>query len=52
MIECETVTRKWGNSIGITLPKNEDIKENEKVHVLILKQKTVLKETFGLGKGK
>ena len=52
MIECEAITRKWGNSIGITLPKNEDFKENEKVQVLIIKQKNVLKKTFGMAKGK
>ena len=35
MIECETITRKWGNSIGITLPKEivetEHLKEDEKI---------------------
>ena len=56
MIECKTVTRKWGNSIGITLPKEvvEDakIKENEKVVVLILKQNKNLNKMFGLLKGR
>jgi hypothetical protein len=56
MIELETVTRKWGNSIGITLPKEavekNKLKENEKIQVLICRQKPILKETFGMFKGK
>ena len=51
MIECETVARRWGNSIGITLPsevvKAEHIGENEKVKILVLRQRPVLKQTFG-----
>ena len=51
MIECETITRKWGNSIGITLPKefleNEGIKEDQKIKVLIIKPNQVLKKSFG-----
>ncbi len=56
MIELETVTRKWGNSLGITLPKEvveqEHISENEHLRVLILKQRNPLKSTFGMMKGK
>lgn len=56
MIECETITRKWGNSIGITLPREivekEHLKEDEKITILVLKQRPSLKETFGLLKGK
>jgi len=56
MIECETKTRKWGNSIGLILPKevtkSEKIKENEKLKILILKQNHMLKKTFGMFKGK
>lgn len=56
MIECETTTRKWGNSLGITLPKEvveqEHIQENEKIKVLILKDSRALKKTFGMVRGK
>ncbi len=52
MIECETITRKWGNSLGITLPKEvvevENIRENEKIRILIMKQDDLLKKTFGV----
>ncbi len=56
MIEVETITRKWGNSIGITLPKDElekeEITENEPVLVLVIKQNQTPKSTFGMFKGK
>ena len=56
MIECETITRKWGNSLGVTLPKEviekEHIKEHEEIRILILKQDRTLKRTFGMAKGK
>jgi len=56
MIECETTIRKWGNSLGITLPKDvveiENIRENEKIRILIMKQNNLLKETFGVLKDK
>ena len=39
MAEIETMTRKWGNSLGITLPKKiieqEHLRENQKVIVEI-----------------
>jgi len=56
MIEVETITRKWGNSIGITLPKDElekeEITENEPVLVLVIKQNQTPKSTFGMFKNK
>ena len=56
MIECETVTRKWGNSLGITLPKeiveSQRLKEHEKIKVLVLKENGNLSKAFGLAKGK
>ncbi len=55
MIECQTIARKWGNSLGVILPREliekEDIKENEKIKIIILKQEP-LKKTFGIFKGK
>lgn len=51
MIEVETKVRKWGRSFGIVIPKEkireEGIKENETIRLLIGKKTNVLKETFG-----
>ena len=57
MAEYQAVTKQWGNSLGVIIPKdivrNSHLKENEKVIVLVLKDsRSVLKETFGLAKGK
>ncbi len=55
MIECETVTRKWGNSIGVTLPKevveSAHLGNHQKIKILILKQNMTLKKSFGFLKG-
>lgn len=53
----ETKVKKWGNSFGIIIPSDavEDnkIRENESIRVLIVKDsRKVLRETFGIGKGK
>lgn len=52
MIEIETKTRKWGNSLGITIPKEivekMGIKAEEDLRVLIEKPKaTTVKDLFG-----
>ena len=52
MEQFEATTKKWGNSLGITIPsekiKEEKIKPNEKVNVLIFKDsKKVFKGVFG-----
>ena len=51
MIEVETKVRKWGRSFGVVIPKDkikeEGIKENETIKLLIAKRTNVLKETFG-----
>lgn len=53
MAEIETVTRKWGNSLGITLPKEivdqEHLHENQKITVEI-KKVANLTQLRGLGK--
>jgi antitoxin component of MazEF toxin-antitoxin module len=53
MIVCKT--RKWGNSIGIILPKTEldslGIANDEEIVVDIHKKDNPLKEMFGAGKG-
>ncbi|MCH8003157.1 MAG: AbrB/MazE/SpoVT family DNA-binding domain-containing protein [Nanoarchaeota archaeon] len=54
MIEAKV--RKWGNSLGLIIPKEtvekEHIKEKEKLKFLIIRDSNVLKETFGMVKGK
>lgn len=51
MIEVETKVRRWGRSFGVVIPKEkikeEGIKENETIKLLIGKKTNVLKETFG-----
>ena len=57
MIVVETEAKKWGNSLGIILPKDivakEHIKEHSKIRLLLLKDGSkTLKDVFGLAKGK
>ena len=51
MLEVEAKVRKWGRSFGVVIPKDkikeEGIKENETIRLLIGKKTNVLKETFG-----
>lgn len=55
MIECESIARKWGNSIGLTVPKEIvkriNLKENEKIKFIIVEHQNPLKRTFGILKG-
>ncbi|MBI5003430.1 AbrB/MazE/SpoVT family DNA-binding domain-containing protein [Candidatus Woesearchaeota archaeon] len=55
-MECVATTRKWGNSLGITLPKElveqAHIKENEEVKVFILRKNQTGERLFGMLKGK
>ena len=56
MIEVETKVRKWGRSFGVVIPKEkikeEGIKENETIKLLIGKKNNVLREVFGTFKFK
>jgi len=56
MIECETVVKKWGNSLGIVIPSDvaemEHIKEKEKIRFMIIRDSKALTKTFGIAKGK
>ena len=46
MLEINTITRKWGNSVGILLGKR--IKPNKKVKVIISEENiTKVKDIFG-----
>ncbi|MDA3836648.1 MAG: AbrB/MazE/SpoVT family DNA-binding domain-containing protein [Nanoarchaeota archaeon] len=52
----EAKIKKWGNSYGIILPreliKEKDLKENDKIDFLIVKEKPNLEEIYGSLKGK
>lgn len=54
MLLCKT--RKWGNSVGIILPKTEldrlGIVDDEEIVVDLHKKENPLKELFGAFKGK
>ena len=56
MVEFEGEFKRWGNSAGLRVSKKDLIKNrfrfNEKVRILVLPKKNVLKETFGTGKFK
>jgi len=57
MKTIETTAKRWGNSIGIIIPKEvidrEHIKEKGIVRFLIIKESDkILRETFGLAKDK
>ncbi|MGB9718953.1 MAG: AbrB/MazE/SpoVT family DNA-binding domain-containing protein [Thermoproteota archaeon] len=56
MVEIKVKTRKWGNSIGIIIPKGvvkrEKIKSGQKISILLLKDSDVLKKTFGSMRGR
>ncbi|MCD4759726.1 hypothetical protein K8R33_02470 [archaeon] len=51
MIEIDSKLKKWGNSFGIIVPKdeliNEGIKEGDSISVMVSKKKGIVKELFG-----
>lgn len=51
MIEIESQVKKWGNSLGIVIPKETaermKIEPKQRIRVMILKKRNVLAETFG-----
>jgi len=49
MIELKTRTKKWGNSVGILLPKRFGVRADEDIHVHIepAKRFTTVKDIFG-----
>ena len=51
MLEFKAVPRKWGNSIGITLPseivEEGRLKSDKEIKVLIVEKEVNLKEIFG-----
>jgi antitoxin component of MazEF toxin-antitoxin module len=52
MIECEATVKKWGNSVGIIIPKDvvatRGIRENSRVRFAILDGSNSVVKTFGL----
>jgi len=51
MIEFQAQLKRWGRSFGIVVPmekiKQARLRENEKMEVKMVKERNVLKETFG-----
>ena len=51
MIKVEAIARKWGNSIGISLPKDvvekANIKPNREVEIFIQDKRVDLSKVFG-----
>ncbi len=51
-----TKTRKWGNSLGVRIPKDfvkeMKLRENQEIVIDIKPKANVLKELFGFAKGK
>lgn len=51
MLEFKTTTKKWGNSIGITIPNNivnkGKIKTEKEIEVIIIDKKIDLSKIFG-----
>lgn len=57
MTVIEVKLKRWGNSLGVVIPrdvvKKENMKEEENVRLIVVKDsKKAFKETFGIGKGK
>ena len=56
MVIMKTQIKKWGNSFGVIIPKDiiqgEKLKENDEIEIIIVRPNNVLKETFGILKGK
>ena len=52
MIECESVVRKWGSSVGLTIPKDiadsMNLKENKKIRFILIEDQNPIKKTFGI----
>lgn len=51
MLEVETITRKWGNSIGLALPKDiikkANIKPDKEIKIFIQDKNVNLTKIFG-----
>ncbi|HLC85362.1 MAG TPA: AbrB/MazE/SpoVT family DNA-binding domain-containing protein [Candidatus Nanoarchaeia archaeon] len=57
MVLVEARAKRWGNSLGVIIPKDiveqEHIHEDERIDLLLVKDsRRVLKETFGMFKNR
>ena len=56
MVIMKTQIKKWGNSFGVIIPRNilqgEKLRENDEIEIIIVRSNNILKETFGILKGK
>lgn len=56
MVEVCSQVRKWGSSIGVVIPKDAakkaNIKEGDKITIVICNKKNPFDDTFGALKGK
>ncbi|MFH1224438.1 MAG: AbrB/MazE/SpoVT family DNA-binding domain-containing protein [Candidatus Diapherotrites archaeon] len=55
-MDVQVVVRKWGNSLGVTLPKQvvetQGIRENERLSIEVNRKRPVrIKDFFGLARG-
>ena len=52
MLEFDTRIKRWGNSFGLLIPKQEidqeRLKEEEELHVIVIRKNKAIKESFGL----
>ena len=50
MLEFDTKIKKWGNSLGLIIPKSKikDVKENDVIHVIAMKKNDSIKKSFGM----
>ena len=54
MLEFVTKTKKWGNSVGVVIPKELGIPEGQQIHVVVepAQRFTRVKDIFGKHKFK
>ncbi len=54
MSTIEVRTKKWGNSLGLLIPKDvaekEKIRENQKLDIIIIPKGRTLEKAFGMAK--
>ncbi|MBI3412551.1 MAG: hypothetical protein HY051_00530 [Candidatus Aenigmarchaeota archaeon] len=55
MASIEVKAKRWGNSIGLLIPKDvvrkEKIRENQILDIIIIPKTRTLEKTFGMVKG-
>ncbi len=52
MLEFDARIKRWGNSFGLLIPKQEvnqeRLKEKEELHVIIIRKNKAIEESFGM----